>query len=166
MVASAGAIADISALPESSDECYLQETGGEKIRYRCGHSEPSKFKIFVYGIVFSPPDGDKYCPECWLKRIKWHVIRCASCGLPILPGEPVALYSWTSRGLRFRQAAARHKRQYIGCMRWDCCPSGAFFSGYWSEKGFVPLFDGKTMAEETLATGREIAVDSSGDKIN
>ncbi|MEK7181089.1 MAG: hypothetical protein AAB738_02005 [Patescibacteria group bacterium] len=84
--------------------------------------------------------------------------RCARCGLVILPGMAVALYGQESEGLRL-DIATNIDGAIIGCMRWDCCPSGGFLAGHWSEQGFQPLFQGQTGAEVSAGTNTIVEVD-------
>jgi|GEM_PF-1661409 len=150
------------SIPESSAKCYIAETTGPEIRYDCGHIAPAECRIFIYGETYSALNNKNHCPECRIRRIRQQVVRCSSCGRPIMPSSQVALYAGSSPGLKFRNVGIKHRGQYIGCMRADCCPSGGFFAGHWSEDGFVSAFEeGATLAEEMMCTGRMITPDDN-----
>ncbi len=68
--------------------------------------------------------------------VKKHAIHCALCGLPIHPGDPVALYSDGPQTLSC--ATELEEGVVIGCLRFDCCVSAGFLAGVWSEDGLVP----------------------------
>jgi hypothetical protein len=75
------------------------------------------------------------CPECIFKSMKEHAVRCALCGTGILPGEGVALYH-SSGPIPHFELATKVGKCVVGCLGWNCCPSGGFFSGHWTEDGF------------------------------
>jgi len=63
-------------------------------------------------------------------------IRCAWCGKPIFPGDPVTLYSpMDSTYVPNYSATVRHLDNpviYVGCLRLDCAESGADRAGFWN----------------------------------
>lgn len=117
----------------------------------CGHWGPEKFKITFWDLVFEKM-GEGFvkkmrlsrkkisptlCPDCFLAWCQKHGIRCVICGGAILPGDGVALYNLGT--VPDGAKIARIDEFAIGCLRMDCCASGALFSGYWTEDGFRPL---------------------------
>lgn len=135
-------------LPESHDQIRILERSEKQRKYMCGHRGPKMFKLDVYGSHTKPFEQKDECPDCVLARYRKHVIKCALCGLHIVPGEGVALYS---PGPDMHQEyATRVGDSVIGCLRWDCCPSAGFFAGNWSEVGFKSRFGGEVTAAESL----------------
>lgn len=127
----------IEKLIESSNndiniKSYLR---GFRKKFKCGHRS-KKALLDVYGVEVRTDKA--YCPDCLIEYLKKEVIRCCSCRLPIFPDGPVALYS---SGPIFKDIGTRISEDgpYMGCLRWDCCPSGGFFSGHWNGKEFVPM---------------------------
>lgn len=103
-------------------------------RYGCGHISVKKFMVRIWGATVSPVT-DTFCADCALSEIQKVAIRCCLCGLPILPTDGVALYdreSVVGKDYEF----VTIDESAIGCMRWDCCPSGGFCAGYWTSEGF------------------------------
>ncbi len=137
-------------LPQSEDECRIVRQMDAQRDYNCGHSGAEQFVVSIYGLHTKEVDQKERCPDCFLEWMKGMCIRCALCGLPIFPGEGVALYGGGG-GLRL-DIATRVGDSVIGCLRWDCCPSGGFFAGHWTEDGFKPAFDGETGAEKAFST--------------
>lgn len=141
MIAQAGDVADPSKLPPSNDEIAITAVDATIKRYDCGHDGPSQYSLNVYGDG-AMISGEKtpLCPECIIADVKKMVIRCCSCGLPIFPGNTVALYSF-HRSFKHRKIAKTIDGALIGCMRWDCCPSGGFMAGHWTKDGYKSLFN-------------------------
>ncbi len=164
VTAQAGDLADPSKLPKSTDEVKVVEQADELRMYPCGHEGPASFQLSLYGELWKEMHEEKECPTCWIQRIKKHVIRCALCGLPIFPGEGVAVYHKSSEGLRLKIATYVGKETVLGCMRWDCCPSGGFFGGRWTEQGFKSLFEGRTAAEQAYVKDTMVIGDVEEDK--
>lgn len=141
VVAQSGDLGDPSKLPQSHDSILICGTGGWRLRrYCCGHRGPGWFVLDMYGEKTPKIERRNMCPECAILFLKEHVIRCALCGLSISPGEAVALYSRDTKGIHTNIATHVGEQQVIGCLRWDCCPCGAFYAGNWSKNGFIPAF--------------------------
>lgn len=95
---------------------------------------------------------DDLCLWCDFEELKKVSIRCCFCGYAIKPGDPVALYGKNSKGLN-ESTTTLVDDSAVGCLLWDCCPSGGFFAGYWTKNGFKSAFDcGHTSAEEVFAS--------------
>lgn len=136
----------------STDEFEVSAVGFFKRRHACGHRGARKFKLMTYGEETKWISQKERCPDCFLAYAKELIIRCALCGFPIVPGAPVVLYWHGSDPIR--KDATRVDDHVMGCLRWDCCPSGGFFAGHWTGRGFAPAFPGgRTIAEQALATG-------------
>ncbi len=149
--------------PKATDVLAFIPLKGKEIKYKCGHKGPEKFKVDFYGVRVQPNFTGKerlrVCPACRVEEVKKFSIRCASCRHIILPGDGVALYV---NDKSFDQAIA-HKvktgetKSVLGCLRMDCCPSGGFFAGHWTEEGFKPAHDsGLSAAAEAFATGKVV----------
>jgi hypothetical protein len=140
---------------------------------KCGHLGPKKAVLNFWGnirdfkIKNSVWDNIKSigglktiryhevpCPECIFNSMREQAIRCALCGTGIIPGEGVALYH-LSNPIPHLELATRVGESVIGCLGWNCCPSGAFFAGHWTEEGFRSAFkSGNCLATEVLVTGK------------
>ncbi len=103
-------------------------------RYKCGHRGPGAFKIRIYGrtLLPNPKKADRLCPDCSLEELKRESIRCCLCGSGIIPGEPVALYDAQSVVAKDYKFTVVDDHLAVGCMLWDCAPSGLFFVGHWN----------------------------------
>lgn len=144
-------------LPESTDACIIAYKTNNKKAYDCGHTEAALFTINLYGMESEQIDQNAKCPSCMLEELKKFAIRCVLCGLPILPGEPVALYS--GGGKMRTDIATKFEDNYIGCLRWDCCLTAAFFAGHWSEEVFVNAFpDSGNVVQQVMSTGQNTIV--------
>lgn len=151
VVVAAGNVAQPELLPKAHDDIRIERLSRWNRRYRCGHRDARRFMLDVYGQRVSMKSKKELCSTCWCAKIRQHVIRCAACGLPIFPGEGVALYAFDPE-LFSREKVTFVGESVIGCTRWDCCPSGGFFAGNWTESGFRPRFDGNNTAAEQCAT--------------
>lgn len=129
-------------LPKPNDEIRIIERSAGTVRNECGHDGPKWYQLDAYGVPTIRIADKKMCPVCLMNYIRRYVTRCSLCGLPIFPGDSVALYHESSRELRHKAVAARVGESRVGCLRWDCCPSGGFFAGYWTEDGFRSAFVG------------------------
>lgn len=153
-IAEGGDVSDPSRLPMSRDDCSVFAASEDQNEYQCGHTGPKTFRLNMWGLESKEFAQKERCPSCFLERFKQYSIRCVLCGLPIFPGEAVALYHESGGKLR-REIGTKVKDSYLGCLRWDCCPSGGFFAGHWTEEGFRPGFpDGLTSAELAFKTGK------------
>lgn len=116
-------------------------------KYDCGHVGPRHFVLRIWGRQVYPADkkrGEK-CPDCCVQLLKTEAIRCCLCGFAILPGEPIAVYNVDSvqpKDFDFTIIDGCS----LGCMMWDCCPSGGFFAGHWTGNSVIWYGEG----EETL----------------
>ncbi|MCB0337200.1 MAG: hypothetical protein KDD62_12870, partial [Bdellovibrionales bacterium] len=139
MVAQAGDLADPTKLPISSKEIKLLEGRGDGCVASCGHPSYRELIFNVYGEELTLP-GTKFCESCGLLELSKDIIPCIQCGLPIFPGDRVALYQKRFWQARRRKKAVQVDGMMVGCMRRDCCPCfGAYFAGHWGgERGFIP----------------------------
>ncbi len=133
-----------------------------KVDYKCGHSGWSAFKVLLYGETEIAPH-DKLlskrlkCPHCMLHELLLRTIRCARCGFVIMPGEGVARYAATDHEPEYAKAI---EGGVVGCLRFDCCPSGGFIVGHWDGEKVVSAFGGKTAADQVLATGETVIIET------
>lgn len=130
---------DRSRLPATNDQIALVESGGGSVTASCGHPSHGSLVFDVYGQKVTG-DGQRLCPDCSKEELAKIVIRCALCGLPILPGDPVSIYDDDGADI-MDDIAHRVGESVLGCNRWDCCTPGAF-AGHWGgpEKGFISAF--------------------------
>lgn len=143
------------------DEIRALPASDEMKDFACGHRGISLYHMDLYGqVLHSNGKSPEKCGQCaaeWFRSISR---RCALCGLVIMPGDAVALYC-PSRKFK-RERVTEVKSGVLGCMRWDCCPSGGFFAGHWTGQGFRPAFpDGQTVVERVFATGETVVGDLS-----
>lgn len=131
----------------------------KKVKFKCGHFGAPKVEMILWGEEFisdiekkNQDPSELLCPECDLGWFKKHCIQCCLCGRPIKPGDGVALYHKDSKGIK-KEWATYVGDVALGCLGWNCCPSGGFFAGHWTEKGFKSAFEGKTITEKTKKTG-------------
>lgn len=153
------------------DICSFEEAEGLVVKFiACGHIVSReatwtfwgerKIGVCLDDKHVSEVDGEKIaltlCPRCEFEELSRLSIRCVLCGVAIFPGEPVAVYSRRSRGMR-KKIGTLVGENYLGCMSWDCCPSGGFWGGHWTENGFISAFpDGGSVADEVMRTGKPI----------
>ncbi len=158
-------------LPEPTDICALVDVSGVETDYQCGHRHPDHFAVNLYGEKFCLTDKKlaerQLCANCHLEMLKKFAIRCAKCGFAIMPGDGVALYCFNKK--LFKKTAwitlvgDDKEKDVIGCLRWDCCPSGGFFAGHWTGERFKPAFVGGSAAAEAMRTGKVVIVGDVGD---
>lgn len=142
----------------SRDAIEIRNSSGV-VSCDCGHMGYESFELHLLGVTYTI-SGSKRCPNCTIEYFIKDVIRCASCGLPILPDEPIALYGlegkhhpWTC----YISKEGEPSKSVIGCLRWECCDSGAYFAGHWSVDGFRPIYGhGGTMLDECLKTEQSV----------
>jgi hypothetical protein len=147
-------------MPQSSDLCEITPGSDKRVSFDCGHDGPVSYAITLFGGVMALSEEGllqrKMCAECCLRHMREGCIRCAVCGFAILPGSPVALYS--GGPIREDIATKTPDGAFIGCLRWDCCPSGGFFAGHWDGKQFVSAFGGMTAAEQVMHSGETMII--------
>jgi hypothetical protein len=130
---------DRSRLAVTNDEITLFESTGASVTAECGHLSRKSLVFDVYGVKVTG-DGRRRCADCGKEELGKIAIRCALCGLPILPGDPVSIYDVGGADI-IDDIAHRVGESVLGCNRWDCCTPGAF-AGHWGgpEKGFISAF--------------------------
>ena len=136
----AGDIPDPTKLPKATGEIIVVPKGWGLFqkKYSCGHRGPRRFAFNAYGVEVGYNNQEKLCPACALDLAYREIIQCSLCGLSIVPGSPVALYDASSPDLR-KDGITFVGEFAIGCLRWNCCPCGGFFSGHWTRDGFEPI---------------------------
>lgn len=127
------------SLPVPHDTVSVTHSSTETVLHECGHHGPASYDIDAYGTVFTGIDDHRWCPDCLVFMFREKATRCALCGHVICPGDGVALYSDDS-ALAYKHVSTKVGDAFVGCMRWDCCPSGGFFAGHWTEEGFRSAF--------------------------
>lgn len=132
---------DRSRLPPSNDQIVLVEASGRAVTAKCGHSSNEKLIFDVYGVKVTG-DGRHTCPDCGRTELGQITIRCALCGLPILPGNAVSIYDIGGADIRADIAFKVEDGQVLGCVAMDCALPGAF-AGHWGgpERGFMSAFN-------------------------
>lgn len=160
----AGTTAEPEPLPESTGRIAVEKEEGESTKHACGHTAPRCVSIHCFGasLTLSDEAPDK-CSVCHMEDLKKVVIRCGSCGLPILPGDGIALYGDNQKHFKDRTRITLHGKSVIGCMRWNCCPSGGFYAGIWDGSKVLSTFpDGLSAAELAMKTGKIVIVSNTG----
>lgn len=105
--------------------------------YECGHSDSRRFRVKAFDREEVRVSQHEHCPTCFIAYVKKHTIFCGLCGLSIMPLDQVALYSYENEDKnQIPENATYHNKSVIGCLRPNCCPSGGFFAGHWTTKGF------------------------------
>lgn len=132
---------DRSRLLATNDQIVLVQASGREVTARCGHRAHELLVFDVYGDKVSG-DGNQSCPTCSVEELGRITVRCAICGLPILPGDAVAVYECGGADIRDDIAPRVGESQVLGCTRWDCCLPGAY-AGHWdgAERGFISAFN-------------------------
>ena len=154
-------------LKKAMDVCAVEDCSGPLVAYKCGHEFAENFYLRVYGFRFGLSDEARAarlrCGDCDLAKLKEISTRCAACGMLIMPGEGIALYAengsflYADSGTKFTHPDGRVS--VVGCMGWDCCPSGGFFAGHWSSTGLKPLNpEGNGLAAHTMLTGNAVVM--------
>ncbi len=151
-------------MPEPTDSCEVIDRSGPMTPYKCGHEDAYSYGLSLYGERIGLNEKffaeRPFCGDCGLAKWTGHMIRCALCGFGIMPGDPVALYAG---GAKFRkEIATKVDGQWVGCLRWNCCPSGGFFAGHWTTNGYRPAFEHGSIVAEVMATGKPIFATSDG----
>ena len=151
-----------------------------RISARCGHPARSKGTLLVFGKKSTPhvPFQVKtvdFCLDCLAKMIT----RCAWCGMPIGPDDPITLYAPRDRDYQAPAGGRAYTFDeakkavgeidpknyqgnffYVGCMGWHCTDSGVDRFGFWVAPG-EPM---KTLSplEAVLQTGKMVIVSNVG----
>lgn len=109
----------------------------------CGHQTLLKGTMTAYNgetiertLILNDQGTVRYCLACHEKMI----IPCAWCGLPILTGDPITLYTPRDPVYKPPDGARVYKDdpfQLVGCLRWDCAQTGADRAGFWMPPGEV-----------------------------
>ena len=153
-------------MPKPTDVCVVENKTGPEVEYLCGHRHAERFTLNMFGETFMPKSTTvakrKLCSECQLERLKKVIIRCAACGFVIWPGEGVAVYADSRKFNKDWKTTIGDgkKKGVIGCLRWDCCPSGGFFAGHWMGDHFESAFEGGTAVAEVFRTGKPLIIDN------
>lgn len=132
---------DRSRLPATNDQIVLVDSRGAIVTAKCGHSSHEQLIFNVYGLEITG-EGQQFCPDCSKKELTEIVIRCALCGLPILPGNAVSIYDIGGADIKADIAYRVGEDQVLGCVGMDCSLPGAF-AGHWAgpKQGFISAFD-------------------------
>ena len=153
-----GRLADPSNLPPSSNEITVEVIDRKRARYKCGHKGCSEFTLIAFGLrmkSFAVSERPEFCEECLKANAEKDIIQCARCGLPIVPGEQVAIYEIEPER-EYPPHSRRLENGVLGCMAWDCCPMGAaYYAGHWlgSEGGFRDASSRQSNASRGTAMG-------------
>lgn len=146
-------------MPTPTETIEITAESTERATYACGHEGAATFEVSFYGEMKKPAEAyllkRERCAACMVADARAKVIRCASCGFAICPGDPVALYVDDGQ-FRKEWSTRVDNNQVMGCLRWDCCPSGGFFAGHWSAGVFKPAFGGRTAVAQAYATGETV----------
>ncbi|MDD4761683.1 MAG: hypothetical protein PHZ25_01505 [Candidatus Pacebacteria bacterium] len=114
----------------------------KKVKCDCGHVSSRRKIIYVFGekysLFFKEKGNPEFCPNC-LARM---AIRCAWCGRPIMPNDPITLFSPKDTNFKITENAFVYSENplcLVGCLRWEgCCPfSYLYRAGFWIPPGKV-----------------------------
>ena len=132
----------------------------------CGHTGAESVEVNLWGRVEALSVRDEHikdqggiktiegeCLQCSFEKAKNSAIRCCLCGYAIIPGDAVAAYRKSSPAIN-QEVATFVGDNALGCLLWDCCPTGGFFAGHWTAEGFRPAFDEGTAADSTFSSGQ------------
>ncbi|MBI4435735.1 hypothetical protein HY630_03620 [Candidatus Uhrbacteria bacterium] len=139
---------------------------------RCGHTVWRVEHLMLHGKVLftSKPNFEQHdgllawlrrtsvpgqCTACRFVAEFQGAIECAYCHEVIFPGDPVSTYSPMADELPegFEARATRTCNGFVGCMGWECCPTGGFFSGEWTAEGIRTGFATGTAAGDAFKGG-------------
>lgn len=157
-------------MPTPTDTCTVENKMGQEVEYKCGHRHAERYVLSLFGEIIEFKDVSfakrELCADCNLARLRLGLIRCVICGFAIWPGDPVAVYADSRKFKKeWKTTVSKDKKdRVIGCMRWECCPSGGFFSGHWMGNHFAPAFTTGSAAAEAFLTGKPVLVNSIGKK--
>lgn len=149
----------------SNDRIEILEEKGNLVKHKCGHTAPPKIRACCYGsVIVSEEEVADNCGPCRIEILKRVAVRCGNCGFAILPGNPVAKYADGPYLKRPWSRVVLPDGGVIGCLRGNCCPSGGFYVGTWNGENVVLAFpEGRTQAEEVMATGDTIMTTETPD---
>lgn len=122
----------------------------------CKHRTKIKGVITAFGenSTLTMPNPPEYCLRC----IEKMSIRCAWCGKSITIGDGITLYS-PKLGCEIPAHAVKFSDDpqcLVGCLRWNCCISGADINGSWVPPGKVEY--SPSPMELALITGKTVFV--------
>ena len=126
------------------------EVGGQKIFFtECGHVYAKIVRCDYWGNERTLTCKDEFiqtidgahraeaeCGRCRFEKLKSAAIRCALCGVGIIPGDAVALYDKTSGGIN-KEFATYLGDSVLGCVLQGCGLAAAL-AGKWTFNGFEP----------------------------
>ncbi|MFA6105508.1 MAG: hypothetical protein WC725_02810 [Patescibacteria group bacterium] len=151
---------DEKPLPLATDEIRVENQSEELVKWKCGHLAPARFAHIIYGAKYELyPEyfGERLaCGECLLAKLIERSLRCGKCGHIIFQDEGLALYVDDRKLFVNRYWITFFEGSVVGCMRTDCCPSGAYFFANWDGEKIVPRFGGKTVFGEAMSTGKPV----------
>lgn len=123
-------------MTESYTDEIVQESD-EIALYACGHKGFIKYTFshlgFKFGTIPRMIEKRDLCPACIWKRMRPQIILCATCGLPILPGNQVAKVPINTTS--FEHTFEASPGAYLSCTR--CIGIG--FTGHWTGKRYRAL---------------------------
>lgn len=115
----------------------------KKVKCNCGHTSPRRKIIFIlseeYSLSFKGKGNPELCPDCWARM----AIKCAWCGKPIMPFDPITLYSPKNPDdfeiPKHAVVYSENPLRLVGCLRWEgCCLfSHLNRAGFWVPPGKV-----------------------------
>lgn len=143
-----------------TDRCYAITDSDVSMQYDCGHMAPTPFKLSIHGRVTGDITYTDRCPDCAIKDAKHGMIRCASCGGPIFPTQPVAVMTiYDSYVQRLDVATHVSDTEVICCIAMDTCDLGPCVSGQWMGDHYESFFEsGNGLIEEAIATNKPAIV--------
>lgn len=115
---------------------------GRTYMAKCGHKTKKRDTISVFGnqeeIVMNVKKGGKieFCHHCFEKMI----IKCAWCGEPIFPDNPITLFTPNDKDFIVSEYAVIYNKDplaLVGCLRVNCADTGADKAGFWVSPGEV-----------------------------
>ncbi|HEY4479215.1 MAG TPA: hypothetical protein VI981_02575 [Candidatus Paceibacterota bacterium] len=113
-----------------------------KTLFACSHSarRSASFRMDGEKVTFNLSDKQtEWCPECLSKM----TILCVFCARPIFIGDPICLPICKknkvppSAVLYEDFGSSGQEGQYVSCLRFNCCDSGANRAGFWQPPGVV-----------------------------
>ncbi len=154
----------------SNDKIAVVSEEGDPVPHACGHTAPPNVHLICYGSkIFTEKawaQKAELCAACQVEVLKKVAIRCGNCGFAILPGTPVAKYPDGPLLKRRWSRVVMPDGGVIGCLNEGCCPDGSYFVGTWDGNDVAAAFpEGRTQAEEVMATGDTIYISVTPDGI-